>query len=223
MDDKIGVFICTGYGIAEALDVEALSKVATDEMNVPFVKTVESCEGQGLDAINADIEGEGLTKAVVAGISPRRFPDNAFPESVLVECLALREHVVWCQPPNEEDTQMLAEDYLRMYITRVEKMERPEPFESEEAIDKTILVVGGGITGLTAALQAARTGYEVRLVEKADALGGWLAKQHKSVPTAPPYRELEETGIGALIDEVEGHDRIKVYTSAKTGKIDGAP
>ena len=47
MDEKIGVFICTGYGIAKALDIEALCKVATDELSVPFCKTVESCEGSG--------------------------------------------------------------------------------------------------------------------------------------------------------------------------------
>ncbi len=117
----------------------------------------------------------------------------------------------------------MAEDYLRMYIAKVQKMELPEPFQPEEAIDKTILVVGGGITGMTAALGAAKAGYEVRLVEKADKLGGWLAKQHKSVPTEPPYRELEDTGVEALIAEVEANPRIKVYTSAATERLSGAP
>jgi quinone-modifying oxidoreductase subunit QmoB len=175
MEDKIGVFICTGYGIAEALDIDALCKVATDECGVPFCKTVDSCEGPGLDAINEDIQKEGLTKVVIAGISPRRYASDMFPEDVIVEKVALREHVVWCQPPDEEDTQMMAEDYLRMYIAKVEKMERLEPFQPEEAIDKSILVVGGGITGMTAALQAAQAGYDVRLAEKTDTLGGWLA------------------------------------------------
>ena len=55
MDDKIGVFICTGYGIAEALDVDALCEVATGEFSVPFCKTVESCEGASLEGINAAV------------------------------------------------------------------------------------------------------------------------------------------------------------------------
>ena len=59
MDDKIGVFICTGYGIGEALDIDALSEVATGEYSVPFCKTVESCEGPGLEEINQDIQSEG--------------------------------------------------------------------------------------------------------------------------------------------------------------------
>jgi quinone-modifying oxidoreductase subunit QmoB len=223
MEDKIGVFICTGYGIGEALDIEALCKVATDEYKVPFCKTVDSCEKPHLEAINADIKSEELTKVVIAGISPRLYAHEKFPEGVIVERFALREHVVWCQPAGNEDTQMMAEDYLRMYIVKVQKMEPLVPFQPEETIDKTVLVVGGGVAGLTAALETARTGYEVRLVEKSDKLGGWLAKQHKSIPTKPPYRDLEETNIDALIAEVEGNSRIKVYISAVTGSISGAP
>lgn len=223
MDDKIGVFICTGYGIGEALDIPALCKVATDELNVPFCKIVESCEGPGLESINEDIRKEGLTKAVIGGISPRRYTDHSFPEGVLVEKIALREHVVWTQPPGEEDTQMLAEDLMRMYIAKIGKMRVPDPFQSEDAIDKTILVVGGGVSGLTAALEAARAGYAVKLVEKSDSLGGWTAKQHKSIPTEPPYRDLEDTGIEDLIARVKDHPRITVHTSVVTSEISGAP
>ncbi|MEN8149547.1 MAG: FAD-dependent oxidoreductase [Planctomycetota bacterium] len=222
-DHKIGVFLCTGYGIADALDIEALSKVATDEMSVSVCHEIESCEGPSLKLIDQLIKAEGLTHVVIAGISPRRYVDHEFPEGVVVERFALREHVVWTQPPNEEDTQMLAEDYLRMYVTKVGKMEPPEPFESEEALDKTILVVGGGIAGMTAALDAAKAGYDVRLVEKAPALGGWMAAMHRSIPTKAPWTELEETGIDGLIGEVEGHKSITVHTSALTAKITGAP
>jgi quinone-modifying oxidoreductase subunit QmoB len=223
MDEKIGVFICTGYGIAEALDVDALCQVATGEYSVPFCKTIESCEGSALDAINADIASEGLTKVVIAGISPRKYSDTAFPADVIVEKVGLREQVVWVLPPNEEDTQMAAEDNLRMYITKVQKMKPLVPFQPEEEISRELLVVGGGIAGMTAALEAAKAGYGVKLVEKGEALGGWLAKQHKSIPTKPPYRELEDTGIDSLISEVEGSDKIQVFTSAFTAETAGAP
>ncbi|MBU8932656.1 MAG: FAD-dependent oxidoreductase [candidate division Zixibacteria bacterium] len=223
MDDKIGVFICTGYGIAEALDIDALSKVATEEFSVPYCKMISSCEPHDLESVREDIKREGLTKAVIAGVSPRHYEGDAFAKGVIVEKFALREHVVWCQPPNEEDTQMLAEDYLRMYITKVQKMALLEPFQAEETIDKSILVVGGGITGMTSALEAARAGYEVRLVERTDRLGGWLGKQHKSVPTKPPFRDLEDTGIEALVAEIEGNPLIKTYMSASTNAITGAP
>ncbi len=223
MDEKVGVFICTGYGIGEALDIDALSNVATEEFNVPFCKTVETCEGPDLESIREDIAAEGLTKVLIAGISPRRYEDTAFPKDVIVEKIGLREQVVWCQPPGDEDTQMMAEDYLRMYLTKVQKMQHLEPFQPEQEIDKTILVVGGGIAGMTAALEAAKTGSEVRLVEKTASLGGWLAKQHKSIPTKPPYRDLEDTGVDALIEAVEANPKIHVHTSAVTSEISGAP
>jgi len=223
VDDKIGVFVCTGYGIAEALDIEALCKVADDDSDVALCEQVDSCEGAGLETINERIKSEGLTKVVVAGISPRCYAHDAFPEDVIVVPVALREHVVWCQPAGEEDTQMLAEDCLRMYIAMAGKMAAPEPFEPEEPIDKGLMVVGGGITGMTAALEAADAGYDVKLVEKGDQLGGWLAKQHKVVPTKPPYRDLEDSGLDALTARIEGNPRISVYTSATTGKVTGAP
>jgi quinone-modifying oxidoreductase subunit QmoB len=223
MEDKIGVFVCTGYGIGEALDIEALCKIATDEFKIEICRTVTSCDAPDLQLVNEAIASESLTKVLIAGISARRYEEGVFPDGVIVEKFALREHVVWCQPPNDEDTQMMAEDYLRMYITKLQQMQLLEAFQSEEAIDKSVLVVGGGVTGLTAALEAAQTGYDVRLIEKTDRLGGWLARQHKSIPTAPPYRDLEDTGIDTLIARVEGHERIKLYTSAGIGGITGGP
>ncbi|MEW6071534.1 MAG: FAD-dependent oxidoreductase [Planctomycetota bacterium] len=223
MENKIGVFLCSGYGIAEALDIEALSEVVTGECEVPFCVTVETCEGAGLALINEHIAREGLTRVVIAGISRRRHPAPVFPPGVVVEMVALREHVVWCQPPRHEDTQMLAEDYLRMYIAKVRKEEPPVPFQPEGPLSRDILVVGGGIAGMTAALEAARAGYEVRLVEKSKALGGWLARQHRSIPTRPPFRDLEETGIETLVAEIEAHPRIRVHTAAVTAAITGAP
>ena len=223
MEEKIGVFVCTGYGIGEALDIEALSRVATEEYEVPFCATVDSCEGADLASMVEQVRGQELTRVVIAGISPRRYGAHAFPEGVIVEKVALLDRVVRCQPPNDEDTQMMAEDTLRMYLTKVTKVERPVPFEPGEPMDRTLVVVGGGIAGMTAALEAARTGYEVRLIEKTAKLGGWLARQHRTVPTRAPFHDLEDPGVDALAAEVEGHARIRVYTSAVTREITGAP
>jgi quinone-modifying oxidoreductase, subunit QmoB len=223
MEEKIGVFICTGYGIGESLDLDALQKVVTDELAVPFCTTVPSCEESCLDQVRQAIESESLTKVLIAGTSSRSLATDPFPKEVIVEYLPLRELVVWTQPPQEEDTQMLGEDYLRMYITKLQKMEAPEPYQSDEPLDKSLLVVGGGITGLTAAVEAAKAGYEVKLVEQSAQLGGWLARQHLSIPTRSPYQELEPTGIESLIQETENHPAITVYTSASTKRIVGAP
>ena len=98
--------------------------------------------------------------------------------TTIVERTNIREHVAWCQPPGEDDTRMMAEDYIRMGITRITKTTLPKPYLEE--IDKTILVVGGGQTGLQAALDAAVAGYPVHLVEKEAELGGHMAKWAKN-------------------------------------------
>jgi quinone-modifying oxidoreductase subunit QmoB len=63
----------------------------------------------------------------------------------------------------------------------------------------------------------------VRLVEQADHLGGWLAKQHRSIPTKSPYRDLEDTGVEALVVQIQDHPRITVHTSATAASISGGP
>jgi len=220
---KTGVYICTGYGIGEALNIEELSEVATGELKVEVCKTISSCEAEDLEFIRKDIADEGLEKVVVAGPSFRFYSVDSFPEGVIVEFVNLREQVVWCQPPNDEDTQMMAADYLRMGITKVQKTQPLEPFPESQEIDKTIMVVGGGIAGVTAALETAAAGYEAVIVEKAPELGGWMAKLKKSIPRSAPYEELEDPGIAEKIKEIEQNDKIKVYTSAEIEQIKGGP
>ncbi|MBU1628022.1 hydrogenase iron-sulfur subunit [bacterium] len=224
MTDKIGVYIYTGDGIGESLDIDALIKVAKEEYKVDLCKTITSCEGAGLDVVRDDIKNEGLTKIVIAGYSPRATCDIAeFGPEMIIERVNLREMVVWCQPPNNEDTQMMANDYLRMGIVRIQKTRPKVVFEEAKSIDKTIMVVGAGIAGLTAALESAKAGYETVLVEKEAELGGWMKKWYKSIPSVPPYQNLEDNSIPDLVKDVQSHDKIKVLTSTLVKKINGGP
>ena len=110
-----------------------------------------------------------------------------------------------------------------MAIAKIQVREPLEPFEPDEPIDKTILVIGGGITGLSAALGAAEAGYAVRLVDKAEELGGWSAKQHKSIPKKPPYRDLERSGFEQLVHDVESHENITVHKLTTVKRAAGQP
>jgi len=223
MEKKIGVYLCTGCGIGEALDVEKLAEVASKEGNAhlcrnhPFL-----CGPEGVALIRKDIAEEGVNAVVIGACSPRVNYDAFDFGTVLLDRANLREQVVWCQPPNDENTQMLAEDYLRMSCVRVQKMEPLEPFLAEN-FAKTVLVVGGGVTGMTAALESANAGYDVVLVEKTSQLGGYLAQLHRRTPSRPPYRDPEDTGLDALVQAVTQHSRIQVLTSAEIEKIAGGP
>jgi len=224
MEKKVGVYICSGCGIGEALDIAQLAKVATSEQKVPVCKTHPFlCGEEGLGVIRNDMAQEGVNTLVVAACS-RRAKTDAFsfdPTQICLERVNLREQVAWCQPAGADDTQMLAEDYLRMGIVKAKKMEPLVPFREE--ISKKILVVGGGVTGLTAAREAANAGYEVVLVEKEAQLGGYLAKLHKSYPRRAPYLELENTQIDSLIQDVEANSKIKIYKGATIQRTAGAP
>jgi quinone-modifying oxidoreductase subunit QmoB len=222
MAQKIGVYIDTGYGIGEALDIEALSKVATGEYKVPVCRTEAYWnDPDKLAIIRNDIAGEELTAVIIAGPSPRVFQQDFVFPGVITERINLREQVVWCHPPNDEDTQMLAEDYMRMGITKTNKYEDRPPFM--EASDKGILVIGGGMTGMTAALEAAAAGFQVYLVEKEQQLGGWATKFSKVFTGKPPYDEIVDSPVQAKVQAVNASDKIKVFLGHRVFSISGAP
>lgn len=224
MEKKIGVYICKGCGIGDVLDIDKLSQVATEELKLPCKVHESLCGEAGIKLIKEDIEGEGVNTVVIAACSHRVNWDvfNFGPE-VIVERANIREQVAWSQPPKNDFTQEMAEDYLRMAVAKAQKVEIPPGYKDEEEYNKTILVVGGGITGLTAALEAANANYDVVLTEKEEKLGGWVAKWWKIYPYQPPYKELQDSGIEEKIKAVMDHPKIKVYTSTKIEKTEGQP
>ncbi|MBI1811051.1 MAG: FAD-dependent oxidoreductase [Nitrospirae bacterium] len=224
MEKKYGVYICKGCGIEKAIDIEKLSKNAAKGAKLPE-ETVKNhpilCSPEGLQLIKSDIK-EGTNTIVIAACSPRvKYEEFDFPGTI-TERANIRELVAWSQRPNTEDTQMAANDYLRMGIIKVQKGTLPEPNVLED-LSKAILVVGGGISGLSAALEAANAGYQVVLVEKEAELGGWAAKLYKEVPRQYPYEKLDDPIIFSKIQEVESNPNIKVFKSSVIEKTDGQP
>ena len=172
--------------------------------------------------IRQDAAAGAANSLVIAACSPRVKTDAfAAIDGCATERVNLREQVIWCHKPKDEDTQMLAEDCLRMGITKAQKTEAIEPLS--ETISRKILVVGGGITGVTAALEAAEAGYEVVLVEKQARLGGFVATLKRRFPTAPPYTELMTDGVTHAIEAATYHPRLQVFTSACIVRIEGQP
>ena len=224
MEKNIGVYICTGCGIGEALDTEALAQVGLDEYQVPVCRQHPFlCSREGIEQIKADMEEAGVNTAVIAGCSPRVMADVFdFGPDKVIERVNLREQVIWSHPANDEDTQMMAEDQLRMGIVKAKEMQPLTPFLGED-ISRKILVVGGGLAGMTAANEAAKAGHEVVLVEKSDRLGGYLKEVYKLPPSEPPYEELQDTGLENLEQEIAGQSGIHVYTNSVVDKISGAP
>ncbi len=223
MDKKLGVYICSGCDIGNSVDVEKLLTVAREEYKVPVcIQHANLCSQKGVELIRKDTREQGVNAVVVAACSPRvHFDTFSFDPSVFVERVNLREHVAWSHVPKEEDTQMLAEDYVRMGIVKATKAHPPTPYK--EDIAKTILVIGGGISGMTSALEAAKTGYRVVLVEKAPILGGWMRRWYKQLPQKPPYKNLQDIDIDKTVNAVKANPDIVVFTAAEIESIAGQP
>jgi quinone-modifying oxidoreductase subunit QmoB len=225
MEKKYGVYICKGCGIDDAIDVEKVIATASSNGKVPkdkFKTHDVLCSTEGIALINTDIKNDGVNCITIGACSWRaKYEEFDFPGTIMARA-NLRELVAWTQPAKEEGTDALAADYIVMGIVKTQKGDLPEP-GILEGLNQTIMVIGGGMTGLTAALEAAAAGYDAVIVEKESQLGGWGAKLYKSMPSGYPYEKLEEPPVIAKIKEVQGNPKIKVYTSTTVGKTDGQP
>ena len=235
MNKKYGVYICTGCGIGDALDIEALSDIPADE-GLPVKTHSMFCGKEGLEVIKKDI-ADGTNTLVIAACSRRvNFDTFSFP-GCIVDRVNLREQVVWSHPRSEfpaltEDQkdsyehfdrlEMLAGDYIRMGMARVEKVDLPEPYKVDN-LSRKILVIGGGLTGMSAALDATLAGYEVTIVEKEAQLGGHAINWRKQLPLGEPYEDLTAPIVDQKISEVNANSKITVKTGTIVARIAGQP
>jgi quinone-modifying oxidoreductase, subunit QmoB len=222
--DRTELFVCTGCGIGESIDAEQLAATGTADLKHPGTVSGPLCVPEGLALLRESLAEAEASRVVIAACSERVNHDVFSPASLGVDMVGrvnIREMVAWSKPPGEDETQRLAEDYVRMGTQRLLWSRRPE--RQERDIETALLVVGGGISGLTAAFEAANAGHDVHLVERQSELGGWMARFPKLFPTRPPYRELEPVRIQELIDAVVAHPRITVHTGAEVTEVAGEP
>jgi len=230
MYKKYGVYVCTGCGIGEALNIEKLSAVPK-EAGVGIVKTHPFlCGKEGLELLKQDIAGEGVNSLVIGACSRRVNFDIFRFDGCIVDRVNLREQVVWTHPSTKkageeggiDHIQMMAEDYLKMGVIKIQKITLPEPYKLD-AFCRKILVIGGGIAGISAAIDAAKTGYEVTIVEKESTLGGYAAKVRKQLPVENPFENIIPPVISDRIKELESLPGITVKTNTVVARIAGQP
>jgi quinone-modifying oxidoreductase subunit QmoB len=231
MAEKIGVYFDEA-SLMGALDVAKIMDGVRAKWSAtcPVVKShAQLASDAGRAMIQADIDAGLVDGVCICGSSPRvdwdvyRFP------GVLVERVNLREQCVLCfqEPagkPADASAELLhkmAVDYVNMGVVKLQKATPPGGGEIE--VVRRILVVGGGWTGLSAALDVASLGYDVLLLEKKDHLGGAAAEMYKTIPLAPPYTKAQPTGVEKKIAAVEHHERITVLCNAQLVSLAGAP
>jgi quinone-modifying oxidoreductase subunit QmoB len=236
-EKKYAAYVCTGCGIGDRLDAGQLETTATRDGKMQSCKQHEMlCSSEGVQMIRDDIDNDGVTHIVVAACSQRAKVEAFSFNDVAMSRANLREGVIWVRPDEDEHketTQEMADDYIRMACAEIKFLTTPTS-SGQQGLTKNLLVVGGGITGMTAALEASAAGYPVHLIEKTAELGGWAANLHKRIPTKAAAAGTpngnnadlplpEDTGVAKMIAAVEAEDAITVHLNSKLTKTSGAP
>ncbi len=225
MRDRIGVYVChCGGNISDVVDVEKVVKAVKDLPGVAVARSyVFMCSDPGQKLIEEDIKKYGLNGIVVASCSPhlhertfRAVVARAGLNPYVFEHVNIREHVSWVHRHEAEKATEKAIKLVKAGVAKVRLARELSEIRVEMA--PRVLIVGAGLAGMRAAVDLARMGIDVYLVEKRPFVGGWIAKGHDAYPSGKPGSEV----IGELIEELERNDKIRLLTNAEVVSVTGS-
>jgi len=220
---RIGVYVCyCGSNIAGTVDVEEVAKYAAGIPNVVVAKTYKyMCSDPGQELIKQDIKNLKLNRVVVASCSPlmhegtfRRAVAEAGLNPYLYQMANIREQVSWVTKDREKATAK-AKALVNAAVRRVALH---EPLQRKEfPVNPNVLVVGGGIAGIEAALKCASAGKKVYLVEKEPTIGGHMAKFDKTFPTL----DCAACILTPKMTDVGRHPNIEMMSWSEVEEVSG--
>ena len=220
---RIGVFVCRcGNNIAGVVDVPSVKEYAATLGNVVFAEeNLYTCSQDTQEKIKKAIEEHKLNRVVVASCSPRTH-EPLFQETIreaslnqyLFEMANIRDQCSWVHMNQKEEATSKARDLVRMAVANA-RLIRPLE-ELTKGVIKRGLVIGGGLSGMTAALGLAEQGFETFLVEKEGELGGNLRHLYRTLDGKDVPQFLKE-----MITRVTRHPQIQVFTNAVVTDFSG--
>ncbi len=222
-EKRIGVYVCwCGTNIANMVDVENVSKEIEGLPNVVISKDYKyMCSDPGQELIVKDIKEHNLNRVVVAACSPRMHEitfrkalESAGLNPYMFEMANIREHASWVHTDRVEATKK-AKDLIAAAISRVQWHESLEKRFVD--VHPATLIIGGGISGISAALEIANADKQVYLVEKSDSLGG----QVTNIDLTFPYLNSAKQMIDPKIEAVLNHSKISVFLNTEVKEVFG--
>ena len=220
---RIGVFVChCGSNIEGTVDTAAVAGNALSFPEVVWaIDTMYACSEPGQEAIIQAVREKGLSGVVVASCSPRmheitfrRAVEHAGLNRYMFEMANIREHVSWIGKDREANTNK-ATELVRMAVA---KLRRNYPLYSNRFdVKKRVMVIGGGVSGIQAALDCAEAGIEVVLVERESTIGGKMAKLDKTFPTV----DCSSCILGPKMVDVSQHPNIKLLACSEVNQVNG--
>ncbi len=221
---RIGVFICRcGFNIGGVVNVSAVAEYAKTLPHVVFAEEdLYTCSSAGLDSIKKQIEKSKLNRVIVASCTPatheslfQKTCEEAGLNKYLFEMANIREHCSWVHMHLPTEATEKAKDLIRMAVAKASYLEPQKEIELD--ILTSTLVIGGGISGIAAAMSLARQGFQVHLAEKEAELGGMLNHLHKLRPTEREASEILREAIVA----VKANSNIHLHMSTFVHEVSG--
>lgn len=220
---RIGVFVCRcGINIAATVDVSEVVRRAQRLPDVVYAgENLFTCSQDTQVSIKKIIEEYDLNRVVVASCTPRTHLP-VFQETIrqaglnkyLVEMANIREHCSWVHMKEKDKATAKAVDLTRMAVARARRLEQVQ--NQQLSVEKSGLVVGGGVAGMTAALNIAEQGLPVHLLEATDRLGGNALRLFRTIKGEEVRPFLER-----MIDRVTGHPAVTVHYNAQIEDVQG--
>jgi len=222
---SIGVFIChCGGNISDTVDVARVKETIGSIDQVKVAETFEYvCSNPGQEMIKKAVKEQGLDRAVVASCSPRMHLDtfrqvvkSAGMNPYFLEMVNIREQCSWVHGDKAKATNK-AIALVRAGVQRARYLEPLTPKNLK--VTESVLVIGGGIAGIYAALELADKGYQVYLVERNPSIGGHMSQLSKVFPTF----DCSACILTPKMVSVAHHPNIKIFTSAEPIAVGGSP
>lgn len=221
---KIGVFVChCGSNINGVVDCKALAEESLKNPGVIFATDYKFlCSDPGQLLIKDKIEEFGLDRVVVAACSPRmhektfrRVCRKADLNPFLFEQANIREHCTWVHMNEKEKAHKKAGDIIAISCARAKELDILDIITVP--ITKNALIVGGGIAGISAALDLADMGIPVTLVESTPTIGGNMARLDKTFPTM----DCSACILTPKMTDIGQHPNINLMTYSEILEVNG--